>query len=89
MNGRYTEKVIYNIDPNEPPMTPDEIRRAFQEMFGLFDNEQELKKLNSKKVFTPGSFNLKSPEDLLFLSFDCSTFERIMNYFREVVRCSP
>ncbi len=37
-------------EPEHEPLTRDEIRQAFQEMCGYFENQQEVQKLKSKKA---------------------------------------
>jgi hypothetical protein len=36
------------VDPNAPPMTPDQIRQAFREMMGLFDTQEQMNKSKTK-----------------------------------------
>ena len=37
-------------EPDQGPMTPDEIRQAFMELSGVFIDQQEVEKLKSKKA---------------------------------------
>lgn len=37
-----------DIDPNAPPMTPDQIRQAFRELMGIFDTHEQMNKSKTK-----------------------------------------
>jgi hypothetical protein len=36
------------VDPNAPPLTPDEIRQAFRELIGIIDDHEQMNKLKTK-----------------------------------------
>jgi hypothetical protein len=46
VNGRWFADE--DVDPNAPPMTPDQIRQGFRELMGIFDTHEQMNKSRTK-----------------------------------------